>query len=226
MHLSSAVERVSWADGEPVVSAAGAEVTVDRVVLAVPASVIGRIAFDPPLPESLRAAYAAVGYGNAAKLFVPLTEEAPASAVLSVPERYWSWTSTGGEGVQPVVNAFAGSAPALARLEVAAGPATWLASLARLRPDLALAPDDAVLVAWDDDPWVGAAYSCERPPPAAWAPAGPFHACGEHTCDSNAALMDGALASGQRVAQEILSTSVVSRATNPDRTVKHPGGRP
>ncbi len=125
-----------------------------------------------------------------------------------MPERYWTWTATGADGVQPVVNAFAGSAPALARLEVEDGPQRWLESLARLRPDLALLPDEAVFMNWDADPWVGAAYSCDRPPPSAWASTGPFHACGEHTCDAvGAALMDGALASGLRVAQEILGAA-------------------
>lgn len=205
IHFSSAVERVSWSDEAAVVAAAGSEITVDRVVLAVPASVLDRITFEPPLPESLRLAYAAVGYGNAAKLFVPLAETPPTSAILSVPERYWTWTATAADGVQPVVHAFAGSAPALARLRVTAGPTTWLASLATLRPDLALLPDEAVFMDWDADPWVGAAYSCDRPEISAWAPVGPFHACGEHTCDGNAALMDGALASGLRVADEILA---------------------
>jgi monoamine oxidase len=121
-----------------------------------------------------------------------------------VPERYWTWTATGRDGVQPVVNAFAGSAPALARLRVMDGPSTWVDSLERLRPDLALAHRDALLSAWDDDPWARAAYSSAAPGPDAWSPAGPFHACGEHTHDASRALMDGALASGLRVAGEIL----------------------
>ena len=205
VHLSSPVERVTWGEGPVLVRAGGAEAAVDRVVLALPASVVGRVVFDPPLPEPLRSAYAAVEYGNAAKLFVPLARQTSPSAVLSVPERYWCWTATGADGVQPVVNAFAGSAPALARLRVADGPETWLDSLARLRPDLALRPGEAVLSTWDDDPWVSAAYSCAGPEPYAWAPAGPFHACGEHTHDSGRALMDGALASGLRAAREVLS---------------------
>ncbi len=110
----------------------------------------------------------------------------------------------GDDGVQPVVNAFAGSAPALAHFDVAEGPQAWLDSLARLRPDLELSPSDAVLSTWDDDPWVGAAYSCAAPRVEAWAPVGPFHACGEHTHDTSRALMDGALASGLRVAHEII----------------------
>jgi monoamine oxidase len=124
--------------------------------------------------------------------------------VLSVPERYWSWTATADNGVQPVVSAFAGSAPALGRLRVEEGPETWAGSLARLRPDLALVPEAAVLSTWDDDPWIRAVYSCAVPRSEAWSPAGPFHACGEHTDVTRHALMDGALASGVRAAHEIL----------------------
>ena len=109
--------------------------------------------------------------------------------------------------MQRVVNAFAGSAPALERLDVAHGPGTWARLLRDLRPDLELLDDGIVLSTWDDDPWIAAAYSCAAPPPAAWAPSGPFHACGEHTHDSSRALMDGALASGIRAAQEIIGAS-------------------
>ena len=49
-----------------------------------------------------------------------------------------------------------------------------------------------------------AAYSSAAPAPEAWAPAGPFHACGEHTDGVSRALMDGALASGVRAAREIV----------------------
>jgi monoamine oxidase len=206
VRLSSPVERIAWGEEQVVVRAAGSDVEADRVVLAVPATVIDRIAFEPALPAPLRNAFDAVDYGNAAKLFVPLHETAGPSAVLSVPERYWCWTATAGGHVQPVVSAFAGSAPALEQLGVAAGPETWLTSLERLRPDLALDPAGAVLSRWDDDPWAGAAYSCAGPGPAAWASAGPFHACGEHTLDTSRALMDGALASGLRVAREIAAT--------------------
>jgi monoamine oxidase len=65
-------------------------------------------------------------------------------------------------------------------------------------------PDGAVLSTWDDDPWARAAYSCAAPERGAWAPAGPFHVCGEHTHDSSRALMEGALASGLRAAHEVV----------------------
>lgn len=204
VQLLSPVERIRWSESGVTVAAGGGELDVDRVVLALPASVVDRVVFEPVLPRELLDAYADVSYGNAAKLFVPLAQSTAPSAVLSVPERFWCWTATGASGVQPAVNAFVGSAPALERLRVTDGPAAWLESLERLRPDLALVPEEAVLSTWDDDPWIQAAYSSEAPPPLAWAPVGPFHVCGEHTHDTSRALMDGALASGLRVAQEVL----------------------
>ena len=49
----------------------------DVAVIAVPASVLDRIAFEPPLPDARDAARSAlVEYGHAAKLFVPLRDSA------------------------------------------------------------------------------------------------------------------------------------------------------
>lgn len=204
LRLGSPVRRIEWqAHGARVVGDT-VDLTVDRVVLSLPASVVGRIDFEPALPADLQTAYARVRYGHAAKLFVPLATTPAPSAVLSVPERYWTWTAAGGDGVQPVLNAFAGSRAALERLRVDDGPSTWLESVAHLRPDLALRVSEAVLSTWDDDPWVGAAYSCDAPDVSAWGPSGPFHVAGEHTGGPFSALMEGALRSGVRVAGEIL----------------------
>ena len=127
---------------------------------------------------------------------------------MSVPERYWTWTATGaGDEPQPVVSAFAGSPAALAGLEVSAGPAHWLASLERLRPDLELDSGGALLSTWSDDPWAGAAYSTS--PPAELAelserPVGPLAFAGEHLGGAFAALMEGAIRSGRAAAQALL----------------------
>jgi monoamine oxidase len=213
LHLSSPASRVAWTEDGARVSAGGAELDVDACVVAVPATVIGRIAFEPSLPQRTAAAMAGVRYGHAAKLFVPLSAVPEPSAVLSVPERYWTWTATGSDDrVQPVVSCFAGSSGALERLRLTAGAARWIASLARLRPDLALQPDDAVLSTWDDDRWVGAAYSTatvDRPRVEdLTAPVGPLFFCGEHTAGPYAALMEGALRSGVRAAAQVLGRPV------------------
>ena len=191
------------------IAAAGAELDADACVVAVPASVLGRVRFEPALPDAVAGAFAAVRYGHAAKLFVPLAAPAVPSAVMSVPERYWTWTARGDGGhVQPVVSAFAGSAPALERLGVAAGPERWLASLTRLRGDLVLDPDGAVLSTWADDPWVEAAYSISPPPELAELaaePLGPLAFAGEHLGGVHAALMEGAIRSGAHAARGLVA---------------------
>jgi monoamine oxidase len=210
VRLRSPVQRVAWGDDGVRVAAAGVEVDADACVVAAPASVLPRIAFDPPLPQPVAEAIAGVVYGHAAKLFVPLREAAPPSAVLSVPGRYWTWTACGdGGSVQPVVSAFVGSAPALEALRVTEGPDVWLDSVAQLRPDLALEPEGALLSTWDDDPWIGAAYSTQTPAGSTadvlTEPVGPLYFCGEHTAGEWASLMEGALRSGLRAANQVLA---------------------
>jgi monoamine oxidase len=208
VRLRSPVERIAWSDGGVRLRAAGAELDADACVVAVPASVLTRIAFEPALPAPLADAVAAVGYGHAAKLFVPLRAPAPPSAVMSVPERYWTWTATADRrDTQPVVSAFAGSPAALERLEVAAGPGRWLDSIENLRDDLELDLDGALLSTWGDDEWAAAAYSTSPPAGVTAAlerRAGPLAFAGEHTAGPFAALMEGAVRSGRRAAVSLL----------------------
>ena len=205
VRLSTPVERIVWGgDGVRI----GADLEADACVVAVPASVLDRIEFEPALPPERSEPLAAVRYGEAAKLFVPLHTAAPPSAVMSVPERYWAWTATGaGDAPQPVVSAFAGSPGALAGLGVDAGPEHWLGSLGWLRPDLELRPEGALLSTWSDDPWVRAAYSTSPPTELAEAsqtPLGPLAFAGEHLGGEFAALMEGAIRSGRAAARGLL----------------------
>jgi monoamine oxidase len=209
VHLSSPVRRIAWGTDGVQLSAGGAELKADVCVVAVPAAVMDRIAFEPALPAQPAEALAAVRYGVAAKLFVPLRRPAPPSAVMSVPDRYWTWTATGADDrPQPVVSAFAGSAAALERLDVAAGADRWLASVEDLRPDLELDRDGALLSTWSSDPWAGAAYSTSPPTELAvlgGRPVGPIAFAGEHLGGPYAALMEGAIRSGRAAARALLS---------------------
>jgi monoamine oxidase len=209
VRLSSPVESIAWSDDGVRVWAAGKELEANACVVAVPASVLGAIQFDPALPDAVAEALGGVRMGHAAKLFVPLRGAPRPSAVMSVPERYWCWTATGPqETCQPVVNCFAGSAGALERLDVESGPERWLDSLAALRPDLELDPAGAVLSTWTADPWVRGAYSTS--PAIALAsvserPVGPLAFAGEHLGGEFAALMEGAIRSGRQAAQSLLA---------------------
>jgi monoamine oxidase len=211
VELGSPVRRVSWGETGVRVGAGGAELDADACVIAVPATVAAELTFEPALPARISGALSEIRYGHAAKLFVPLAEPAPPGAVMSVPERYWTWTATGeGDRAQPVLNCFAGSPAALDRLDVAAGPERWLDSVGALRRELRLDPGAALLSTWDDDPWVGAAYSADVPEEAGAAlrePLGPIAFAGEHTGGEFAALMEGALRSGQRAARQVAAAS-------------------
>jgi monoamine oxidase len=144
---------------------------------------------------------------------VALRSPVDPSATLSVPERFWCYTQLGADGRPlPVVAAFAGTRSALERLEISRGPARWLDELATLRPDLELEPQGALLARWDDDPWALGAYSAHsvaRPMDDAELarPVGRLSFAGEHTAGEWHGLMEGALRSGQRAADEMLQTA-------------------
>jgi monoamine oxidase len=210
VRLSTPVEAVAWDDRGVHVRTAGEVVEGAAAIVAVPAAVLKTLTFEPPLPAAKRDAVDRLPIASAAKLFVPLTEVPDEPyATLSVPERYWAWTALGADGrVAPVVCCFAGSASALRRLEVDDGPATWLASLRTLRPELALAPDGAILSTWTD-PWARGAYGVQSPAvevgdeDAMARSEGPLVFCGEHTAGDHAGLMEGALRSGLRAADAV-----------------------
>jgi monoamine oxidase len=129
---------------------------------------------------------------------------------LSVPGRWWCWTQLDADGQPaPFVAAFAGSPAALDALKVSSGPERWLDELARLRPDLDLLPETALVSTWQDDPWARAAYSARSAKhgldPEPWTrPVGPLVFAGEHTAGEWHGLMEGALRSGVRAAQQLL----------------------
>ncbi len=210
LRLRTPVRAVDQHDGGVRVLTDVGEVSADAVVVAVPLTQLARIEFRPGLPDRTTAAIARTGVGHNAKLHVPLTETPELSAVQCVSDRFWTWTATDDSGlVQPVVHAFAGTPSGLDQLRVAAGPQRWAARLAALRPDLALAVDQAVLTTWNDDPWAGLSYSAltldTRPEDSATMaePVGRIHFAGEHTAGDWAGLMEGALRTGARAAAEV-----------------------
>lgn len=186
----------------------GGELEADRVVLALPAALLRGLVIDPPLPGWKRDALARVEVAHAAKLHVPLTRVPSPSAVMSVPDRFWSWTAVETEeSVAPVLNCFAGSPSALERLAVTDGPVAWIERVRNLRPDLELVVSDAVLTTWNEDPWALGAYRAEglKAPDEheLEAPVDGLHFAGEYAAGPWSGLMEGALRSGARAAAEI-----------------------
>ena len=212
VRLRSAVRSVEHdQDGVRVLTDNG-EVTGEAVILAVPMAVLRALPFSPEVPRTYRSAWQRAGLAHNAKLHMPLTRPAAASAVQSVPDRFWTWTAADGSGqVQPVLHAFGGTEEGLAALAVAAGPATWASRAAALRPDLSADPSQAMLTTWNDDPWAGESYSAltvtvaDGDDDLIAAPLGRVHFAGEHTAGAWAGLMEGALRSGARAASEVLA---------------------
>ncbi len=213
VHLRSPATRVAWSRNGVVVSSVSGDLEADAAIVAAPASVIERIAFAPPLPDSKTRALAAVRYGHAAKLFLPLRRTVAPSATLDVPGRFWTYTQLAPDGsLLSVAASFAGTLSALERLGVDGGPRVWVAAVCALRPDLEVDPDGAMLSTWSHDPWVKAAYSARsRASPmddsALRAPVTTVHFAGEHTAGEFHAQMEGAVRSGLRAAAEVLGAS-------------------
>jgi monoamine oxidase len=198
-------------------AAGGYELEADACVVAVPMAHARRLLAPMPAAQPALRILDRLGQGHNAKLHVPLAARAPrplAGAVLDVPGRWWCWTATDGDAdPEPLVHCFAGTAAGLARLGVDDGPARWATQLTALRPELALDADRAVLTSWDDDPWALGSYS--YPLMGAWAggePAEPTTServlgsvvlAGEWTAGPWSGLMEGALRTGERAAQDV-----------------------
>lgn len=210
--LKTPVREVEHDQGGVRVLTDDGEVTGDAVIVAVPMAVLKALPFSPPLPRSYLDAWQRAGLAHNAKLHIPLTRPAAASAVQSVPDRFWTWTATDGSGqVQPVLHAFGGTEAGLAALAVAEGPARWASRAATLRPDLELDLTRAMLTTWNDDPWAGESYSAltvtvaDGDDERIANPWGAIHFAGEHTAGAWAGFMEGALRSGARAAREVLT---------------------
>jgi monoamine oxidase len=218
MRLGSPVHAVQHDHRGVHLSTPDGTVSGDAAVIAVPMAVLRQLPLAPDVPGTQRAAWERSGLAHNAKLHMPLNQAAAASAVQSVPGRFWTWTAADRTGqVQPVLHAFAGTREGLSDLAVASGSTTWAARAAALRPELDPDPARAVLTTWNDDPWAGESYSADTLAAAPGdlnilaAPVGRIHFTGEHTAGPCAGLMEGALRSGQRVASEILASQHTAR---------------
>jgi len=210
VRLRTPAHAIDWSDGRARIAVDDGVVLADRVIVTVPLPVLRGLRMEPAFPAWKHRVWASAVVGVAAKLHVGLESPVATSAVLSVPDRFWSWTARDGSGaVQPVVPCFAGSPDALDRLQLGGGPWHWLRRLAETRPDLSLDTARVLLTTWADDPWTRCGYLAEGVAhnEEMVRPIGPIHFGGEHTAGEWAGLMEGALRSGRRAAAEVLASA-------------------
>ena len=212
VHLSSPVRRVRWSQDAVNVATDDAEVETDAVVVAIPTAPLAEIEFDPPLEGATADALRAVTYGQNSKLFLRMRSSAQPSAIMSVAGHFWTYTQLGADGEPaPFVTGYTGTLSAIDALGGADGVERWVAALVALREDLDLEPESAMLSSWHDDPWVRGSYSARSLSSPLRdddlvKPIGPLYFAGEHTAGEWHGLMEGALRSGRRAAEQILGT--------------------
>ena len=211
VRLSSPVRRVRWSQGAVNIATDHTEIEADAVVVAIPTAPLAEIEFDPPLEGATAEALRAVTYGQNSKLFVRLRSPAPPSAIMSVAGHFWTYTQLGADGQPaPFVTGYTGTMSAVDDLGASGGIEHWVAALIALRGDLDPEPESAVLSSWHDDPWARGSYSARTLSSPLRdddlvKPIGPLFFAGEHTAGEWHGLMEGALRSGRRAAEQVLS---------------------
>jgi monoamine oxidase len=196
----------------------GGEVEARYAVVAVPGTVLRTLAVTPPWPPARQRAVAGLRYGHVLKVHLQFRRRfwhdrgRSRGAMTDQPlQSVWdsTWHQPGPRGILTIYTA-GRYAVALAALPEAERLERCLDYLARLYPGCKAEFERGTAMDWDADPASRGAYSHFAPGEltafAPWLarPEGRLHFAGEHT-DPWQATMNGAVASGQRAAAEVLA---------------------
>jgi monoamine oxidase len=220
--LNAPAEVVRHGDHGVVVEAAGRAVAAGRAILAVPPAVAGRISYRPAMP----------GWRNQLTQRMPMGSVIKVHALYDEP----FWRDEGLSGLAfsdsgPVTTAYdnspeAGSPGVLVGFIEGEHARTWarrhqadrragiLASLANYFGARAGRPRELLERSWADEEYSGGCYAGYFPP-GVWTsfgqalrePIGRVHWAGTETATAWASYMEGAVQSGDRAADEVLSAS-------------------
>jgi monoamine oxidase len=218
--VQAPVRRIAHGVDGVTVAADGLEVRARRAIVAVPPTLAGRIAYDPPLP----------GYRD--QLTQRMAQGSVIKCMAIYPEPFWraeGLTGQAASDIGPVRVTFDNSPPDGApgvllgflegRQARALGGRTpeqrreaVVGCFARMFGPRAASPDGYVERVWADEEWTRGCYGCAMPTgawtefgPALRAPIGPLHWAGAETATVWSGYMDGAVSSGERAAADIVS---------------------
>jgi monoamine oxidase len=194
------------------------ELAADAIVMALPATTLRQIEFEPPLAEPQRHAIASVQYGCATKAIVQRAGPAGwrrARAFATDGEVGAFWDSTEGQlpAIRPMLTYLAGGrASAGLRNRAREGAAALLSPLCWLGGAMprASADDRVSWVSWELEPFSGGGYAYLDPAfDPAWRGllsrrAGQVVFAGEHTSADWQGYMEGAVQSGFDAARRLL----------------------
>jgi len=194
----------------------GSEISAACAIVTAPAAVAAEIEFVPHLPESQHDALRRLRYGPATKTLLQFDRRSwrrPGKARACATDldigAIWD-TSEEQPGRKGMLTLLAGGgASAATRMLLKSGGPTELVRTLRFFGIGRARLIAAETVHWQDDPWARGGYAVFDPsfPPASRRllalPAGRIFFAGEHTNAKWQGYMNGAVASGQRAAEEI-----------------------
>lgn len=221
MRYRSPVIRIEPGDRSVMVvvrdGAAPGRIEADRVVCAIPGSVLKTIEFAPPLSAPKRRAIDTVSYTSVTRVFVQTARRLGGSAPLSLTTDrpiQWVWEASAGQSGQRGILESYMAGPAARRVGLMSEPervAFVRDELAQVLPQHGGPIERAASKAWDDDPFARGAYVWLKPGQAGLGrelarPEGRVHFAGEHL-SSKPGWMEGAIESALRVVDEINAAS-------------------
>lgn len=226
--LNAPVQRLSWgSSGVQAHLADGRSCRASRAIITLPVGILhaGDVAFDPPLPRDKLHALAHIRMGPVVKVILVLrepfwqhakeTEDLAFAQKLDEPFPTW-WTLMPMRA--PTLTAWAGGTAAeplaaMTDAQIASTARTTFTRLFNLSPVRAARLVQHIEVAnWQQDPFAKGAYSylavegIHAPAALAKPVANRLYFAGEATHPGMAGTVEGALASGQRAAKQLLQS--------------------
>jgi monoamine oxidase len=217
--LESPVRAIEHGTSGVVVTSDREPVRARRVIVAIPPTLAGRIAYSPALPAQRDGLCQRMAQGSVVKCMAvydrPFWRERGLSGQLTSTRGPVSvgFDNSPPDGTPGVLLAFLEGRAARegAALDPAARRAAVLGSLARAFGPEAARAEHYVDKAWANDEWSRGCYGGFMPP-GAWtdhgsalrAPIGPIHWAGAETATVWNGYMDGAVSSGRRAAAEVM----------------------
>jgi monoamine oxidase len=223
LHTGMVVEKITQRGGRVTVTAGGRDFTADACICTVPARVLTKITFDPPLPAAHAAAANKLQYARIVKNQILFKErfwsEEDFSLVSDVTSHYYFHSTKNQPGKQGILCSYAIGEKA----DVLASQSSGRRSDIITRDLLPLnkkAPELAVNIqsmAWQRDAYTQGAYAFYRPGqwftlrPILQQPHGKVLFAGEHLAEWQG-FMEGAVVTGEAAAQALRGRAVRRRA--------------
>lgn len=194
------------------------QMAADRLVVAVPFSVLRGVEIDPPFSDGKMRAIEELRYSSVTRVYLQVRrrfwedEGLSGIAMTDLPVQLVLNPSAGQPGPRGILETYVTGAEArrLAGLSESDRQATVAEQVAHVFPELPASWEGGTSMCWDLDPWARGAYAWFAPGevtallPHVARPEGRVHFAGDHA-SPRPGWMQGALASGLRAAAEIVA---------------------